>query len=278
VAAIASDDRHLSAAQPGSDPAGGTTATATVAHGGSGPTPAAQTAAAAPANAPSDTALSQTPALASAQDQGATATIPALTEQAASLSADNAAAVQATALPPASGTTTLAPQATPTTQATQVAPAAQVAPSLVSLAQIQGGTQRLTLHLDPASLGHVEVQIDRPQDAPPQVLITVQRQQTLDLLQRDQPQLQHALDQAGVPKEGRTLTLHLAQPDTGAAAFGNQTGNWGNQNFGGNPNGNRSGNGVSRSDGDSNRIPGADAETTQPPPSRFARGGLDITA
>ena len=84
---------------------------------------------------------------------------------------------------------------------TAPSPAAQVAPALCSLAQASDGSSRLTLRLDPAELGHVQIRIDRPQDAPARVEITAERPETLALLQRDQPQLQRALDQAGVPLE-----------------------------------------------------------------------------
>jgi hypothetical protein len=174
--------------------------------------------------------------------------------------------------------------------------AGQVAPALVHLAQTADGTQRLTLHLEPNSLGHVQIQIDRPQDAAPRVDITVQRPQTLDLLLRDQPQLQHALDQAGVPKEGRTLTFHLASPDSGTSSgtsdrgdhagthgaaggsgfsFGSNPG--GNQ--GSNPGGSRFASAMPRNGG----FPGGTAEPTAGltpavAAARQYRAGLDITA
>ena len=79
----------------------------------------------------------------------------------------------------------------------------------------------MTLRLEPAELGQVQIRIDRPQDAPAQVDISVQRPETLTLLLRDQPQLQRALDQAGVPADGRSLTLHMAPPDSAATPSGN---------------------------------------------------------
>ena len=75
------------------------------------------------------------------------------------------------------------------------------------------GAQRLTVRLDPPELGQVQVRIDRPPDAPARVEITVEKPETLTLLLRDQPQLQHALDQAGVPPEGRSVTFHIASPE-----------------------------------------------------------------
>jgi flagellar hook-length control protein FliK len=91
-------------------------------------------------------------------------------------------------------------------------PAAQLAPALVQAGHAPDGAQRLTVRLDPPELGHVQVRIDRPAEAAARVEITVEKPETLTLLLRDQPQLQHALDLAGVPAEGRSVTFHIASP------------------------------------------------------------------
>ncbi len=72
------------------------------------------------------------------------------------------------------------------------------------------------MRLEPPELGQVRIAIERPPDAPPRVDITVERSETLTLLLRDQPQLQRALDQAGVPSEGRSVAFHLATPEPSA--------------------------------------------------------------
>jgi hypothetical protein len=59
----------------------------------------------------------------------------------------------------------------------------------------------------------VEIRIDRAANAAAHVEIAVERPETMTLLLRDQAQLQHTLDRAGVPAEGRTLEIHLATPD-----------------------------------------------------------------
>jgi flagellar hook-length control protein FliK len=96
---------------------------------------------------------------------------------------------------------------------TPASPASQVAPVLVSLAHTPDGATQLTVRLDPPELGRVEVRIDRPADAPARVEITVEKAETLTLLLRDQQQLQHALDRAGVPVDGRSVTFHIASPE-----------------------------------------------------------------
>jgi hypothetical protein len=100
------------------------------------------------------------------------------------------------------------------------------------------------------------------------------------MLLRDQPQLQRALDQAGVPAEGRNVTFHVAAPepplrtDTGTAPVPNT-------NAGG-LTGDGS-HGAARQHTRSGRRPHdtADDDGAQFTPitaSRWMRAGLDITA
>lgn len=117
---------------------------------------------------------------------------------------------------PASASTTAgaAPAVTPPPHP---APAAQLAPVLLTLAGTATGSQHLTLRLQPADLGTVQVRIDRPAEAPARVEISVSRPETLTLLLRDQTQLQRSLDQAGVPPEGRSVTFQLADQGSGSS-------------------------------------------------------------
>lgn len=121
-----------------------------------------------------------------------------------------APAEPASAPQPIPGTTTVtAPVSSPLAPS----PATQIAPALVQMGHASDGSQRLTVRLDPPDLGHVQIRIDRPAEAPAHVEITVEKPETLTLLLRDQPQLQRALDQAGVPAEGRSVTFHVATPE-----------------------------------------------------------------
>lgn len=173
--------------------------------------------------------------------------------------------------PPASSPLASGPEAHP---AVSPSPAAQLAPALVSLTHTSNGAQRLTVQLQPPELGPVTVQVDRHGDAPVRVEITVQRPETLALLVRDQPQLQQALTQAGLPGDGRSVTLHLAPPPPAATAHGSASftavGGGGSSQGGGQP---------------SPHPPRWDAapdveehEAAQPIVSRWLRAGLDITA
>ncbi len=86
----------------------------------------------------------------------------------------------------------------------------QIAPVMISLGQAHDGAHRMTLRLNPVELGLVEIRIDRPADAPPRVQIMVERPETLTLLLRDQAQLERALDQAGLPPDGRGLSIQVS--------------------------------------------------------------------
>lgn len=115
----------------------------------------------------------------------------------------------ATILPPQPATPTAVPVTAPTSPSV-ASPAQQVAPALIAVTQGHDGAQRMTLRLNPAELGMVQVQIERAASGPTRVEITAERAGTLEMLQLDQPQLHHALDQAGVPSQGRTITFHVA--------------------------------------------------------------------
>src|SRR5206468_1153487 len=104
--------------------------------------------------------------------------------------------------------------------------------------------------------------------------------ETLILMLRDQPQLQRALDQAGVPPDGRSVTFHIATAEPGArsdagqlpATAGSVAADGGNGSHG-----------ASRQGGGPARRESADAEDMEADFSpvalpRWARAGLDITA
>jgi flagellar hook-length control protein FliK len=159
------------------------------------------------------------------------------------------------------------------------APVAQVAPVLVSLLHAADGTQRLTLRLDPPELGHLQIRIERPPEAPARVEIIVERQETLNMLVRDQVQLQRALDQAGVPADGRSVIIHVASAEPAprsegglVAASGTSSASTGDASYG-----------ASRQGGSPARHQAGFADDTEddfiPVASpNWTRGGLDITA
>ncbi|WP_428488240.1 flagellar hook-length control protein FliK [Rhodopila sp.] len=175
-------------------------------------------------------------------------------------------------------------------------PAQQVAPALLSMTQSHDGTQHMTLRLNPAELGMVQVRIDRAATGPASVAITAERSDTLQMLRQDTMQLHRTLDQAGVPAEGRTISFHVEPAGQPASSGGNTSSN-GNSggssggssgntpgHTGGNANGSGSGGYAARDNGGyaGNRRPNLPAsqaerqdETTTP---TWLRVGLDITA
>ena len=206
--------------------------------------------------------------------------------------AQAAAPVQSAALPaveltvPAALPETAAPSTPPSlitaaSPSHAASPAAQIAPALVQMGHAPDGAQRLTVRLDPPELGHVQVRIDRPAEAAARVEITVEKPETLTLLLRDQPQLQHALDLAGVPSEGRSVTFHIASPEptprssepATAPAPGVAAGGLSNDGSHGTPRqGGQSGRQQPSAQG------GSETEFTPISPTGWLRGGLDITA
>ena len=185
------------------------------------------------------------------------------------------------ALPEAAAPSTPSSLITAAAPSHAASPAAQIAPALVQMGHAPDGAQRLTVRLDPPELGHVQVRIDRPAEAAARVEITVEKPETLTLLLRDQPQLQHALDLAGVPSEGRSVTFHIASPEptprssepATAPAPGVAAGGLSNDGSHGTPRqGGQSGRQQPSAQG------GSETEFTPISPTGWLRGGLDITA
>jgi flagellar hook-length control protein FliK len=112
--------------------------------------------------------------------------------------------------------------------------AAQLAPALLTLARTADGSHQITVRLQPAELGMVQVRIATAVSGTTQIEITAENPTTLQALQRDQPQLHRTLDQAGIPTEGRTVTFHVAQAaqvasvSSGAQSSTGHTGGQGN--------------------------------------------------
>jgi Meckel syndrome type 1 protein len=94
------------------------------------------------------------------------------------------------------------------------APARQIAPVVVAIA-VGGGTARLSVTLEPAELGRVEISVERTGGAA-QVRILAERPETLALLQRDQAEIERGLTQSGLAAEGRSLALGLAGQGAGS--------------------------------------------------------------
>ena len=114
-----------------------------------------------------------------------------------------AAQMPAPAVPAAATPAAASPSALPV--------ATQLAPALVAIVRGAGqAAAHLTVTLAPAELGRVQVSLHQTADGGTRMVLSAERPQTLQLLQRDQQQLHQALDQAGLPAAGRRLDFQLA--------------------------------------------------------------------
>lgn len=141
----------------------------------------------------------------------------------------------------------------------------------------------MTMRLNPAELGLVQIRIDRSTAGDAHVAITAERPETLQMLQQDQAEIHRTLDHAGVPTDGRTLAFHVAPPSepggNHASSGGGSNGTGGGAGASFNSGNNRhemrdqGGTGVPR------RQTVFDTQLDQEPtPQRWQRVGLDITA
>lgn len=73
------------------------------------------------------------------------------------------------------------------------------------------GIDRFSLQLHPADLGAVEIQLDFTEDGRVTAAITVERPETLDLLQRDSRALERSLNDTGLQLESDGLSFSLKQ-------------------------------------------------------------------
>jgi hypothetical protein len=78
-------------------------------------------------------------------------------------------------------------------------PVAGLAVEIVSRAQ--DGLRRFDIRLDPPELGRIDVRLDVDSAGKVTSHLTVERAETLDLLRRDAPQLERALQHAGLNTE-----------------------------------------------------------------------------
>ncbi len=76
-------------------------------------------------------------------------------------------------------------------------------------ARASQGATRFDIRLDPAELGRIDVQLTVDREGQVKSKLVVEKQETLDLLQRDQRNLERALAQAGVQTSEGSLEFSL---------------------------------------------------------------------
>jgi chemotaxis protein MotD len=124
---------------------------------------------------------------------------------------------QPSTLPSTSAATTAA--AVPTTQWTaNVATNAAVPLNRLGIeiaASAQSGNSRFDIRLDPAELGRIDVRIDVDRHGNVTSHLTVEKPETLAMLRNDAPQLQRALDDAGLKTSDGGLQFSLRDQSSG---------------------------------------------------------------
>lgn len=76
---------------------------------------------------------------------------------------------------------------------------------------IQSGSDKITIQLKPAELGRIEVRMEVAQDGRTTVHVTADKQDTLDLLQRDSRDLARSLQDAGLRADAGSLSFGLRE-------------------------------------------------------------------
>ncbi|HWV21892.1 MAG TPA: flagellar hook-length control protein FliK, partial [Devosia sp.] len=77
--------------------------------------------------------------------------------------------------------------------------------------QVTDGNTRFQIRLDPAELGRIDVKLDIDSTGKVHARLTVEKAETLDLMQRDQRALEKALQQAGLDQSKTNLEFSLKQ-------------------------------------------------------------------
>jgi flagellar hook-length control protein FliK len=90
--------------------------------------------------------------------------------------------------------------------------------------QVQQGQSQFQIRLDPPELGRIDVRMDIDQSGAVTARLTVERAETLDLMQRDQRTLERALAQAGLDSSKTTLEFSLRQNTSGGQNQQNEGG------------------------------------------------------
>lgn len=115
---------------------------------------------------------------------------------------------------PTGATAATAPAASPQSDAASTT--ATLADLGVAIAtQAKAGRRSFEIRLDPEELGHIHVRLDVDRDGTVTSRLIVDRADTLDLLRRDAPQLQRALQDAGLKADAQTMQFSLRDQNAG---------------------------------------------------------------
>ena len=90
-------------------------------------------------------------------------------------------------------------------------------------ASVQSGKTRFEVRLDPPDLGRIDVRIDVDRNGQVTSHLTVEKPETLSMLRQDAPQLQQALNDAGLKTGSGGLQFSLRDQSSSGQNSGNQT-------------------------------------------------------
>ena len=91
-------------------------------------------------------------------------------------------------------------------------------------ASVKSGKSSFEIRLDPADLGRIDVRIDIDSNGQMTSHLTVEKPETLSMLQQDAPQLQRALDDAGLKTGDNGLQFSLRDQSSSGQNSGGDTG------------------------------------------------------
>jgi flagellar hook-length control protein FliK len=91
-------------------------------------------------------------------------------------------------------------------------------------ASARSGKTRFDIRLDPADLGRIDVRIDVDRSGQVTSHLTVEKPETLSLLRQDAPQLQQALNDAGLKTGNGGLQFSLRDQSSSGQNNGDQSG------------------------------------------------------
>ena len=91
-------------------------------------------------------------------------------------------------------------------------------------ASAKSGKSRFEIRLDPADLGRIDVRIDIDRNGQVTSHLTVEKPETLSMLRQDAPQLQRALDDAGLKTGNGGLQFSLRDQSSSGQNSGNDSG------------------------------------------------------
>ena len=90
-------------------------------------------------------------------------------------------------------------------------------------ASVKNGKSSFDIRLDPAELGRIDVRIDIDSNGQVTSHLTVEKPETLSMLRQDAPQLQRALDDAGLKTGNNGLQFSLRDQSSSGQNSGGDT-------------------------------------------------------